>query len=863
MGLAFAPPCALMLRAQARGPSQPPPHDRNGGVDGIVDWVLRSGGGQQGQQGQQGQRPSRQSAGGQPPRARVHNAGQGNAGAGAGDGTGPGPGPGTGVPSGDMFRFFAEGAEGLTDAAGAVDDDLDVEISEVDDTVDDGFFSRYRRELGGREGGVGPLDRQMDEPGAHEGDDTSEESKRLGRPLKGESRMNRETAVSALDAVDRLFGSLGSSPVAKSAGRHEGARGGKQVPSRSSGLNRASWLADVRSKALSNADGRGSSAADDDSDAVDVDAVDDTSSIRDVPQISERSVTSKSSSGAERRKRNKTASQKRASEDDFAEAEMENESTSYNVERSIGSVKGDTATPKHQPSRRRTGPDSSTSTESKRKEGSRHTSSEKISFSSFMDIARQGPTEGTDCNQRQARNSSLSEEEAVPVSKLTAKGGSRPRNPRTDHSTRSKVSQTKSPQLQRNQTHLARSKAKRADDVSKLLDLTKRLADQEESSDYESMDEEMDSSVELLGSAVTERRSRDTRKRRKFVATRRVLAAPGAWDPLTEEDIGGIRSDSRPLSRSKRTARHNFTVECGPCAGTGIETCRACFGSGWIEEATRQASASGTRFQLNMAGVWNRPNLVIDASGNAQCTMCNGVGKEFCGCCDGSGVGARKGFDVDDRNRIFDMFPCGSDRLHDEEMEDYDMDDDDDEDDDEEFELSLYEGPPSDFLSKAREESGDKDSDVEDQNDIDVAESIDILDESIVVESESDEVEDESAELSRALKAMHFAALEEDGLDEEEEALSSFDEEDFDNEFAIDDDDEEDEEDDEDVGDEVAGEVVLERDNQDVDDDDVDDVDVDVDDVDDDVDVDDDDDDDVGYQDDADDDDDEIDDDLV
>ena len=102
--------------------------------------------------------------------------------------------------------------------------------------------------------------------------------------------------------------------------------------------------------------------------------------------------------------------------------------------------------------------------------------------------------------------------------------------------------------------------------------------------------------------------------------------------------------------------------------------------------------------------MWDHPNLVVDNRGYAQCLFCCGIGKEFCSDCEGSGSKLRKGFSLEDRYRIFDMFPesreITEDDIYDDEDDDeYEDDDEEDQDSDEEedeYEYSIYRGSPKD-----------------------------------------------------------------------------------------------------------------------------------------------------------------------
>lgn len=153
--------------------------------------------------------------------------------------------------------------------------------------------------------------------------------------------------------------------------------------------------------------------------------------------------------------------------------------------------------------------------------------------------------------------------------------------------------------------------------------------------------------------------------RQRFIATRRVggrmrrvREAPEEWGPMSDRDIGRLRSESHPLDGNRGKVGADAIRECTDCFGTGLEMCSVCVGSGWVEPI----KSDGPQPRPLVQQMWARPNLVIDRDGTAQCVYCAGMGKRQCKTCEGSGSALKKGFDPTDKYKVFDMFQGATSR---------------------------------------------------------------------------------------------------------------------------------------------------------------------------------------------------------
>ena len=317
----------------------------------------------------------------------------------------------------------------------------------------------------------------------------------------------------------------------------------------------------------------------------------------------------------------------------------------------------------------------------------------------------------------------------------------------------------------------------RRSDSSNLLTLTKngpkskgdRSAPDED--DYEPLDDEMEKTIVFRGSTKAQSHSRG-RRRQKFSAVRRIgtnrrriQERPADWEPLRLEDIEKYRSDPRALAGGQRKREGNGVVEdCKSCEGTGLEPCIACLGAGWIP-ALSKIPQDARRYPM-LEDIWSKPNLVVDLEGEAQCVYCNGIGKQICRSCLGSGSATRKGFSLSDRYEVFDMFPevKGESILKDEEFED------EDENLEEMETFQLYQGSGQTFQFNDHVEDIANDikvvpGDLEEDEASDLLESLDI----------SELKEDESNDRNGTSPDLHLEEDQEDDIEVEME--TSIDEE--------------------------------------------------------------------------------------
>lgn len=606
----------------------------------------------------------------------------------------------------------------------------DGELSEVDDTVDDGFFSRYRKE-------AGPGQRITDYASldAQEGDGADEARNGRGSATR---KMDRKTAASAFDAVDKLFGSInsGKDGTTKKATERKGQRKGDgSGPEKGRGgqLDREKWLQDVTARASTKGD-RGTAHGDDEEDSVvvDVSAVEDLSEGEEANGFKGEEVNGF---------KGEEDVGDRAMEDDFAEAEVgghgeENDSTSRKS--GFGAHMGDVL------------PGPSKDEDVATNEGSSvHTAGETMSgeeaaFQKLMAIARQGPNVGVGTRRKLPR----SPRQSRPTSNVHASDG---------NTKGRKTATRRESRRARDEDRLSSPKP----DISRLLGLTKQIVSShndtqtdDDRGDYEEIDDEMEKSIVIKGDTLRGRRG--LLKRQKYISVRRagnhshrIYSPPDEWRPMAEEEVAKVRSDSRPIGRGSGGSKLKGVVaDCVSCSGSGLETCSACLGNGWVPPLSED-NARGPRREL-LERIWLRPNLCVDSRGEAQCVMCNGIGKQFCGSCKGSGSALKKGFSLSEKNEIFDMFPGEDDSFSEDEYAD-----DQEEDEEELEEFQLYTGPEEEYdVHSKRSSLEDTDDDVDD-SDVD-AELPQVVGDNI-------EVDDESAELLATLEAMHLADLEEGG----------------------------------------------------------------------------------------------------
>ncbi|CDF41010.1 unnamed protein product [Chondrus crispus] len=304
-----------------------------------------------------------------------------------------------------------------------------------------------------------------------------------------------------------------------------------------------------------------------------------------------------------------------------------------------------------------------------------------------------------------------------------------------------------------------------ASNISRILGLTKQIdsrradAPREKDDDsYEALDDEMEESISIRGDAVR----KGSLRRQKFTAVRRVAnrsfkihKPPDEWKPMTEEEIAKVRSDGRSIGggRVGSSKGKGIVANCQTCRGSGLDTCSACLGSGWVPPLDK-IGMSESRKEL-LEKIWNRPNLCVDNYGEAQCILCNGIGKQFCDSCKGSGSALRKGFSLSEKREIFDFDDPEEDDscLGEDEDADIDEDDVDEYEEDEEEEYQLYTGPEESFNFHRTSTSFNSETGDGDESDDDLR----------IGNEDELEVDDESAELLATLEAMHLADLEERG----------------------------------------------------------------------------------------------------
>lgn len=321
------------------------------------------------------------------------------------------------------------------------------------------------------------------------------------------------------------------------------------------------------------------------------------------------------------------------------------------------------------------------------------------SFESLMRIARMGPAGAANVNSRRrnVRNGREPHYRTVPVGSSASDANVESRaSPRSNGSS------------------LSGQATSRRSDASSLLGLTKEIISSQdysknEEDDYEETDNEMEQTVRLdrttLPGAV--KRQQFPAVRRFGGRTRRILERPEEWRPLTEEQVSNVTSDSRSLTGDSSGGQKFIESDCSSCVGSGMETCKLCMGEGWLTPVKLEHRKDYDDGLLRLIDeVWSLPNLVISSDGEAQCVRCNGVGKEFCRECKGSGSAVKKGFDLSEKYRVFDIFSdTGEGPSLDEidfEWDEVDVDesDEDEEGDEDEYEavdmdtFQLYQGSP-------------------------------------------------------------------------------------------------------------------------------------------------------------------------
>lgn len=225
--------------------------------------------------------------------------------------------------------------------------------------------------------------------------------------------------------------------------------------------------------------------------------------------------------------------------------------------------------------------------------------------------------------------------------------------------------------------------------------------------------------------------------------THRILTSPTDWLPMGEELVDKVRSDGRSLG-GRGTRGKGVVTDCRKCKGTGLETCSACLGTGWIPPLSDPRVKGKRRAVLEK--MWSQPNLVVDSFGEAQCLKCNGLGKQFCGKCKGSGSADHVGFNLRDLREIFDIFDDVDDSMIEDEFESEEFAEDEEEEDTID-EFSLFTGG----VEEEGENDGEKEEEEEEEG---------MMESEVEVFDEDMEVEDESAELKAALEAMHVADTE-------------------------------------------------------------------------------------------------------
>lgn len=609
------------------------------------------------------------------------------------------------------------------------DGDHESETPDIDDNVDGGFFSRYRKE-------TDPRQRVADYSSLDAEEDKSSDAL---KESQGESkkRVDRETAAAnAFDAVDKLFDSinLGKQGIMRKGvnPKNQKARGAKDSGRRHTGqIDRAKWLEDVKARASTKGDrvtlgGEES----EDSLAVDVNAIDDTSVDGD---MSAQLDAGRNEAGF-------------VTGGDFEEAEIGDGTKSGTfAPRTSGFDSQGGAF-------RESGSNKGPSNISNRADRTRNEQQPGggTPFQKLMAIAREGPNASPSVRWKQSRSTKPG------VARSQASRNGTPMRRRETEEKRNK------PRESQNDAREDPSIA----NISRLLGLTKQIVSRQadasqdkEDDSYEPLDDEMEQTIVIEGSAIKKTSS----KRQKFTAVRRIAnrsfkihAPPDEWKPMTEEDIAKVQSDGRSIAgHSGGFKGKGIVADCQSCRGTGLDTCSACLGSGWVPPLDKTVATESRKALLEK--IWNRPNLCVNNYGEAQCIVCNGIGKEFCETCKGSGSAVKKGFSAEEGRELFDLDdPDDDDSLLEE--EDYaDNDDNDFEefDEDEEEEFQLYTGPEKPFNIHGTSLPFNNG----------IGERGETGDELTIGDDDDLEVVDESAELLATLEAMHLSDLEERGSD--------------------------------------------------------------------------------------------------
>lgn len=547
-----------------------------------------------------------------------------------------------------------------------------------------------------------------------------------GVKRNGRSMRTQAAAKSAFDAVDKLYDTLnsqgdGTTPPDSNVSSEPIFENDfeENPPQRPTSIDKTTWLANVRARAAtttSRDDSHQRSAAQNNG-ALDVDATasDVQESGRDntiVARVENEQSGSSVPRGRSRRRGDGSEWVSRASMDDD-----DDDGTSMNATRFLES-----------------------------------------SFETLMRIARMGPTSVPNTGSRRRTSRAARESRSSPSVNMKS-------DPLSNDS--------KVPSLPDGPPSSSAHTTTKQGSASSLLGLTKEIISSQsdaenDEDDYEEMDDEMERTVRLDRNSVSggSKRHQFPAVRRFGGQVRRVLQKPEEWRPLTEEQVGNITTDGRSLTGEFSSGGSKFIdSDCSACVGSGMETCKLCVGEGWLipVKAEQRKDIDDDLLRL-IDEAWSLPNLVINSQGEAQCVRCNGVGKEFCRECKGSGSSHRKGFDLSEKYRVFDVFSNTGDgpSLDDIDFEwDEDEADELEEDGEEDGEVDmdtfqLYQGSPEtlDFgvgKNKIRVdpkigEEGDEGEEFEDELD----------------------VVDESAELLATLEAMDLQDVEDKGptLDE-------------------------------------------------------------------------------------------------
>lgn len=517
-----------------------------------------------------------------------------------------------------------------------------------------------------------------------------------GKGRMGARKMDRQMAENAFDAVDRLFENIAS--------KGEGVRKGVRPKDRrgSKHMNREKWLADVKARAATRGGDR-----DDRGVVVDVNATEEWDGLGEAGEpVNERNDGKMGGDKARGSRVN----------DEMDNAEWE---------------------------RNEWGAEGADSSGRKRQRNVSFTS--EAMFQNLIKIARRGPGQGSGAKRRDpmpaARN----------IRQNRTWGGSgsgwedtqgKGQNSRADRFVREDRTAPVNPR------------------VSRLLGITKQITDDERTEPLENrgMDgAEDDLAVQSARADVQPRFQRFSTVRRVGGRAHRIYKAPEEWQPLSDIEIARVRSDSRPLTRGMSRGK-GVVAACRACRGTGLEPCIACQGKGWIPPL-KDNSVKGKRREI-LEKMWMSPNLVVDKSGEAQCFRCNGIGKQFCPKCKGSGSATKKGFSYADMRDVFDIFLDGDESYPEDELVGDEYTDSEEEEVEEDVdEFQLYKGG-------AETEDGDENDSSKkyDGEDNGIESHVEVVDEDM-------DVEDESAELLAALKAMHLADLEESNDDSEDDLI--------------------------------------------------------------------------------------------